>query len=327
MNGHDLLGRPRWPYGRGRWPFAVLDVLLASLVGLCVLAEARLNRVDAVSPYPLKPTWGRGQDWLLVSRDEPPGPGRERPEAPPAVGDDGRRADAIMLLHLPHDGGKPILVSLPLASSVVIAGYGPGSLGAAFDRGGPNLLVRTFEAATRLSIERYAKIDLGGLAAMVDVAGGVRVCRGKPARPGGPMPYAPRACPTLSGAQALDYLRARSTSAHGDLDRAERQRRLLTALIEKVASPAVALDPARSISLVRTIFGAITVDKGNHLYDLIRLALTLLSDGLVTATVPTTKGGSVPGVGPVVVWDPATMGGLIAALAVDRPVPKGLITD
>jgi LCP family protein required for cell wall assembly len=288
-----------------------------SLIGLCFLVEMRLNRLDAVSPYPLKPMWGLGEDWLLVSYDEHQGPGGEQHKNGPMVGAGG--VDTIMLLHLPHDGGRPMLVSLPPNSYVLLAGYGPGSLSAAFTRGGPTLLVRTLEAATHVSIERYAEIGFGGLAAMVDAAGGVRVC--KPTRATKAAPESAAGCPNLSGRQALAYLHTRN----GDLDHAERQRKLITALIEKTTSPGVALNPVRSISLATKAAGAVTVDKGDHLYDLIRLALSLR--GAVPATVPTVSHGSVPGVGPVVTWDAKTTGELINALVTDGPAPKGLITD
>jgi LCP family protein required for cell wall assembly len=326
MNGHAAPFLPKWPYSHGRWPFAVLDVLLASLVCLCILTDMRLNRIDAVSPYPLKPTWGLGQDWLLLIRDERRPPDAQRQQNLQATRAQASPVDTIMLLHLPRSGGRPTLVSLPLNSFVVIAGYGPGSLSTAFARGGPALLVRTLEAATHISIERYGEIDLSGLAAMVDAVGGVRVCAGEPPQAANATPGS-SGCSSLSGTRAVDYLRAR-TSVHGELDRTRRQLRLITALIEKATGPGVALNPVRIISLARRAVHALTVDEGDHLYDLIRLALAFRRNGgVVTVTVPPMRRVLLPGVGPVVMWDPESMGELASAFVTDHPVPKRLITD
>lgn len=315
----------RWlpRYGRGRWPFLALDLLLVLLIGSCVFAEARLDRIDATARYPLKPTWGLGEDWLLVTHDSRGGGDERRPWH----GADGRRI-TVMLFHLRHAGGTPMLVSVPLNSSTPVPGYGQGTFGAAFARGGPQLLVRTFERATRISIEHYVDLDFGGLAAMVDAVGGVRICTGVPARAG--VPETTADCPDLRGRQALAYLRGpRRTGGSGRTGPgpAERQRRLVAALVAKVTSPDAILHPLRTIALFRSALGAVTVDQSGHLYDLVRLALAFRDAGVTVKTVPTTKGGSVPGVGPVVVWDHSARAELIDAVAVDRAEPGDLIPD
>jgi LCP family protein required for cell wall assembly len=302
----------------------VLDVLLVSLLGSCLIVETRLDRIDATAPYPLKPTWGLGEDWLLISHDDPPGPGEERHESHPMAGAGERRVNTIMMLHLRHDGSRPLLVNLPLRTYVVISGHGPGSLGAAYTWGGPQLLIRTLEGITHASVEHYVEIGLGDLASLVDAVGGVRICSGTPAR--APAPGISVGCPAISGSRALDYLR-RGDSARTRPGRGERQRRLVAALAEKAMSPEMALDPARIIAFVRKAVGAVTVDKGSHVYDLLRLALAL-RDGAVSAkTVPTVKGGVVPGVGRIVTWDGKTTAELLASIVTDRPEPKGLIPD
>lgn len=323
MNPDGPRGPRSWlpRYGGRRWPFAVLNVLLVSLPGSCLFVETRVGRVDATAPYPLKPTWGLGEDWLLVTRDDPPWPDGERRETHPVTGAAGRRIDTIMELHLRHDGGRPLLVSLPLRTSVMIAGYGRDPLGAAYTRGGSQLLIRTVESIVHVSVDHYVEIGLGGLASLVNAVGGVRICADEPARVRAPGTSA--GCSDLSGNRALDYLRT------GDSPRprpgpAERRRRLVAA-IEKATSPETALDPMRIIAFVRTAVAVITVDEGNHLYDLVRLALALRDDTVTAKTLPTVKDALLPGVGEVVRWDVKTTGELLASLAVDRPEPKGLI--
>jgi LCP family protein required for cell wall assembly len=304
-------------YGGRRWPFAVLDVLLVGLLASCLFIEADLGRIDATAPYPLKPTWGLGEDWLLVTHDDPPQPPGERP----MTGTGGHRIDTAMELHLRHDGGRPLLVSLPLRTTATIAGYGVASLGAAYDRGGPQLLIREVESIVHASIDHYVEIGLGGLVSLADAVGGVRICADEPTRVAAPRASAD--CSTVSGDRALDYLRG-GALPHARPGPAERRRRLIAAVIEKVTSPDAALEPARVIAFVRTALAVVTVDKGNHLYDLVRLALALC-DGAVTAKTIPTVGAWQPGIGQIVGWDPKTMAELVRSFVVDRPEPKGLI--
>ncbi|WP_433172142.1 LCP family protein [Actinoallomurus sp. CA-150999] len=302
-------------YGGRRWPYAVLDVLLVGLLASCLIAEASLGRIDATAPYPLKPTWGLGEDWLLVTHDD-------LPERHSLTGTGGRRIDTAMELHLRHDGGRPLLVSLPLRTTATIAGYGAASLGTAYDRGGPRLLIRGVESIIHVSVDHYVEIGLGGLVSLADAVGGVRICADEPTRVAAPRASAN--CSTISGNRALDYLRD-GNLPHAHPGPAERRRRLLAAVIEKATSPEAALEPARTIAFVRTALAVVTVDRGNHLYDLVRLALALC-DGAVTAkTIPTVNGAWLPGVGRIVGWDPKTMAELVPSLVVDRPEPKGLI--
>lgn len=314
--------RARMPwYGRKRWHFAVIDLLLVSLISSCLIVETQVDRVDATAPYPLKPTWGLGEDWLLVSHNGVSMPDSQRKEDHQTSGAGARRIDTIMLLHRRHDGGRPLLVSLPLRTYAVIAGYGPGSLEIAFIRGGPQLLTRTLEGITHTSIDHYVDIGFDGLAAMVNAVGGVRIC---PVR----TPAAVRSahCSNLSGSQALNYLYTRK-SFRTDPGPAERQRRLLAALIEKVTSPGMALHPARIVAFTRTALRAVTIDRGTHLYDLIRLALVLRDGSLAARTIPTVKGGLVSPVGRFVLWDPEARAELIPSLVTDRAEPKSLIPD
>jgi LCP family protein required for cell wall assembly len=327
----------RWfPYGRGRWPYAVLDVLIASLIGCCALAETGPHRVDAIGGYPGRPTWGLGQDWLVVLYDEHQGDGHRgdahRTATPDGIGAGHRQADTIMLLHLPSNDGRPTLIELPPDAYAPVAGHGPGSLQAAFAWGGPRLLVRTTEAVTHVGIERYLEIGLTGLAAMVGMVGGVRICARPPdatragsaptgaTRSTGP-PGPQVACPRLSGPRALAYLRT-PTRARGGGAHAEHQRRLLTALTREMAAARVLLDPSRGLPLMANGTGTVTTDKGAHLYDLIRLALTLRETGdLAPTVISTASRGSVPGVGRVVTLNPAEVNEIARALVTDCPTP------
>ena len=184
------------------------------------------------------------------------------------------------------------------------------------------MLAQTVERATGLRLDHYAEIGFGGFAGLVDTLGGVTVCPTAPIND----PLAgidlPAGCQKLSGREALGYVRSRDTP-RADLDRMANQRQFLSALLHRAASPAVWLDPRRWYSVPRAAAGAMTVDRGDHVWDLARLGWAL--HGSTTAlTVPIGEfTGS--GVGSVVVWDHEKAAQLFDALAGDQPVPPTVL--
>jgi LCP family protein required for cell wall assembly len=310
--------RPRW----GRRIAVAAAVLLVLLLGLLVWMDTRLNRVDALTDYDGRPAVTPGTDWLIVGSDSREGLSGER-RRQLATGDAaGRRTDTMMLLHLSRGGGSPTLVSLPRDSYVPIPGHGSNKLNAAYAFGGPKLLAHTVENVTGIRIDHYMEVGFDGFASTVDAVGGVRLCvdhamhdpkAGLDLRAG---------CQVLDSRKALGYVRTRA-SARGDLDRVERQREFLGALIDRATRPGVLLNPFKSIPLALNGTDSITVDNGDHLQHLIRFpfAMRAVSGGKgVATTVPIASTGTVSGAGSVVRWDRSKALALFNALKEDRPV-------
>ena len=67
----------------------------------------------------------------------------------------GHRSDTILILHIPSNGGRAVLISLPRDSYVKIPGYGQNKINAAYSFGGPKLLAKTVQNNTGLRIEHY----------------------------------------------------------------------------------------------------------------------------------------------------------------------------
>ena len=288
---------------------AVLLLVIALLLASVLFADARLNRIDAMPAQQIPGT--SGTNWLLVGSDSRTGLSEKDVERLGTGGDLGTvRTDTIMLMHLPMRG-KPTLVSIPRDSYVAVPGYGYDKINAAFAIGGPELLVETVEQNTGLRVDRYAEIGMGGLAGVVDAAGGVEICVAEPIddplaninlQPG---------CQTMDGATALGYVRTRAT-AQGDLDRVARQREFMTTLVERVLSPGVLLNPFRMARLLWASPALLTVDSGDHVWNLARIVLALRG-GLETETVPI-GGFTDTEVGNVVLWDDAEAEALFESL-------------
>jgi LCP family protein required for cell wall assembly len=227
-----------------------------------------------------------------------------------------------MLLHIPRGGGSPTLVSLPRDSYVPIPGRGRNKLNAAYAFGGPKLLAQTVEQVTGIRIDHYMEIGFDGFASVVDAVGGVRICVKEPINDPNAALRLKAGCQELNSKQALGYVRTRA-SARGDLDRVERQREFLGALIDKSTSPGVILNPFRNLRLMLNGTDAVAVDDGDHIWSLVRVPLAMRSisrgDGIAT-TVPVGGTQTVSGAGSVVVWDRQKALALFEALSQDRSV-------
>jgi LCP family protein required for cell wall assembly len=314
-----LAVRPR----RRRWGRALLlalAVLLVLALVLLVLVDSRLHRVDALGDQSGRPAVTPGADWLIVGSDSREGlsaADRQRLGTGQAAG---RRTDTMMLLHIPRGGGQPTLVSLPRDSYVPIPGHGRNRLNAAYAFGGPKLLVQTVEGVTGIRVDHYMEIGFDGFASLVDAVGGVSLCVDAPMNDPKAGLKIGAGCQVLDSRQALGYVRTRA-SARGDLDRVVRQQQFISALIDKMTSPAVLLNPFRSVPLALNGAGTVAVDEGDHIYHLVRLPFALRAvargDG-VAGTVPIARNATVSGAS-VVLWDRPKALALFAAIKQDRP--------
>jgi LCP family protein required for cell wall assembly len=312
--------RRRW----GRIVLIVVLVLLLLIIGVYFYLDSRLHRLDVLSDYNGRPADTPGTNWLVVGSDSREGLSRKQRSEFKTGQAAGRRTDTMMLLHTGDNG--PVLVSLPRDSYVPIPGHDPNKLNAAFAIGGPKLLVRTVEQATKIHIDHYAEIGFGGFVGMVDAVGGVKMCvpqRMKDPKAG--INLAP-GCQTLKGGEALGFVRSRAF-ARADLQRVENQRKFLAALTDKATSPGTLLNPFRIIPFTLRSTDDFAVDNGDHLYNLAGFAWAMrgLTGGSgLTTTVPIGGAGSSPSVGAYITWDTTRSAALFRALRQDKAVPKNL---
>ena len=308
----------------GRVIGVVLVALILLVLGVFVYADFSLKRTDALHDYSGRPAAGSGTNWLMVGSDSREGLTEEQKQQL-ATGDAaGSRTDSILLLHVPSSG-KPTLVSMLRDSYVDIPGHGKNKLNAAFAFGGPLLLQQTVEGATGLHVDHYMEIGFGGFSAVVDDIGGVNMCIDKAmVDPKAGLNLQP-GCQDLDGAQALGYVRTRATPS-ADLDRVVHQRQFLSAVVSKITSPGVMFNPFKVIPLMSSVPGALTVNNGDHIWNLASLAFTLASKDLVTTTVPISSTPTISGVGSVVQWNKDKASRLFTALQTDAEVPADVLT-
>jgi LCP family protein required for cell wall assembly len=305
----------------------VIALLLgcAALLGGALWLETALHRQSALTDYSGRPPAGHGSTWLLVGSDSRQGLTAEQQRALATGGDTGNgRTDTIMVVHVPAMGSNSptTMVSIPRDSFVPIPGYGRDKINAAFSMGGAQLLAETIEQATGLRVDHYAEIGFSGFAGLVDALGGVTVCPRAPIDD----PLAgidlPAGCQRLEGRDALGYVRSRATP-RADLDRMADQREFMSALLHRAVSPTVWLNPWRWYAVPHAAVDALTVDHGDHVWDLARLAWALQGSP-AELTVPIGQFTSTNS-GSVVMWDHEKATALFDALAADEPVPAGVL--
>src|SRR5580700_6008588 len=312
---------------RRRGPRRLL-VILAALVALAVVAtvavyfsvNSKLTKVDVLTPTSFT---SAGTNWLIAGSDSRAGLTKQE-ENQLALGHDisGSRSDTIMLLHVPANGTRPTLVSLPRDSYVPIPGYGYNKLNAAYAFGGPKLLVQTVQNVTGLPISHYMGIGFGGLVSVVNDVGGVQMCLKAPMKDPKAGLNLKAGCQVLNGDQALGFVRTRAFT-EGDLQREQDQRVLLKGILSKMTSAGTLANPFAIIPAAHGAASAITVDQGTGLSALVSVAFALRDP--VTTTVPFGQFATT-NVGSVVEWDPTAAKQFFNDLAHDQPLPQSLIS-
>lgn len=319
--------------GGRRWlrPRRILGILALVVVLILVFTgvmyfylNSKLTRVNALIDYNGRPVAGAGQNWLITGSDSRQGLTRkEERQLATGRGIGGHRSDTIMVLHIPGNGLPAVLVSIPRDSYVDIPGFGRNKINAAYDFGGPKLLAKTLQNATGLYINHFMSIGFGGLVNVVNAVGGVRMCIPSNLNDPASGLHLKKGCQNLDGAQALGFVRTRHLFATQDLQREQDQRVFIKALLTKMTSPGTLANPFHSFPAAFGAAGALTVDKGTQLYQLVQVAFALRHPE--TTTVPI-GGTPLLAVGDVVIWDHAKSTRLFDAMRNDTPVPKGLLS-
>ena len=304
----------------------VIVVVIVATVGMYLYLNSKLIRIDALTDYSGRPAPGAGTNWLITGSDSRQGLTRAQ-ERQLATGKlsaiSGHRSDTILILHIPSNGLPPTLISIPRDSYVPIPGHGSSKINAAYDFGGAPLLAQTLQNVTGLYINHYMGIGFGGFVNVVDAVGGVNMCLPGPMRDPKAGLNLKAGCQTLDGAQALGYVRTRNF-AISDLQREQDQRLFMKALLSKMTSPSVILNPFRALPAASGSANSLTVDQGANLFDLVKAAFAL--KGAQTTTVPIATAAYQTSDGVAVLWDRSQALRLFNALKNDKPVPKRLLT-
>lgn len=208
----------------------------------------------------------------------------------------GRRADTIILAQIVPSQQRGVLLHLPRDLYVNVIGGGSqrnAKINSAYNYG-PQGVVDTVGALTRLPINHYMEIDIRGFRRMVDAIGGIDVCVEDPDFYDSKLNFQlPQGVNHLDGNSALSYVRARHATPDGDFGRIARQQQFIRAVMGKIGKPSVLGNPVRVNELARAFAENMTVDQTFQFDDLVRFALSVRRvgpDQLLTYSVPSHTG-------------------------------------
>lgn len=243
--------------------------------------------------------------------------------------------DTMILVHIPAGGQRAVAISFPRDSYVQLAGgFGKHRLNSAFayahnqeasrlraagetnsaeierraDTAGRKNLIATIEnlIGGTIAVNRYAEINLVGFYDLSRAVGGVQVCLKAPTHDSETGASFPAGVQTISGVQALNFVRQRHGLPGGDLDRITRQQVFLGALANKMLSTGTLTSPSRIAALTKAIQGSVTLSSGWDIESFAEQMQNLSSGAIQFHTIPTGPNAVIGGAD-VTRVDPATV--------------------
>ncbi|MEU9796521.1 LCP family protein [Streptomyces sparsogenes] len=276
--------------GVGWWLYERLD----GNIRTDTRTENELRKYEAERPVPVVRD---AQNILLIGSDNRGGKGNGKYGRDTGT----QRSDTTILLHLQAGGKSATAVSIPRDLMVDI----PACTGAdgkrgtarfaqfnwAFEFGGPACTIRTVEKLTGIRVDHHMIVDFSGFKKMVNAVGGVEVCLKEPIDDGEAHLRLPAGRQVLRGEQALGFVRARYSIGGGsDTERIGRQQEFLGALVKKLQSNGVLLNPTRLYPVLDAATSSLTTDPGlnslKDLYDLARGMRHIPRDKIRFLTIP-----------------------------------------
>jgi LCP family protein required for cell wall assembly len=222
-----------------------------------------------------------------------------------------------MVLHLAADRRSAYLISFPRDLWVPIPLRGRNKINAAYAFGGASLTVRTLEDLLDVRMDHVVQVDLDGFVALTSELGGVRVYNKHPSVSNGynfPVGWI-----TVSGEQAEAYVRERKQLPRGDLDRSERHRAVVQAMLTKGLSGDTIKNPRRFLAFTSGVARHVTVDE-ELTPDVLRktaLSLRLSPSDIASVQAPVARFGRSPDGQSIDIVDEAKMKELATALRDD----------
>lgn len=147
------------------------------------------------------------------------------------------RSDSMILVSINKATKEIVMTSFLRDIYLTIPGIETTRLNHAYAYGGADLVIDTLQKNFKIKIDRYAQVDFTSFITVIDTVGGVDIELTADELPyvnaGGGSNYTTPGVYNLNGKEALAYSRIRYVGT--DFGRSERQRTVLTKIIEKAA--------------------------------------------------------------------------------------------
>jgi LCP family protein required for cell wall assembly len=226
--------------------------------------------------------------------------------------------DTIMIVHIPADGSKATLISIPRDSYVDIPdGWAKNKINGAYadaysDTNGPeddkqaagaDLLIATVKKLTGLKIDHYVQVNFEGFYRIAKAIGKIPVnlCRSvndtalhnrETGQGGGSGFHMSAGHHDLNAVQALEFVRQRHNVHGGDYARVQRQRYFLSTAFDQIASAGFLANPFKLRNLIHAVNGAFYTDTGLSPLALAEQLVNLTGNKITGHTIPTNGTGT-----------------------------------
>ena len=224
----------------------------------------------------------------------------------------GYNTNTMILIHIPADGSHAVAISIPRDDYVDVAGYGPQKIKEAYGLAkysseikllkagvqnperekqsrdvGRALTIATIGTLLDVPIDHFAEVNLVGFYDLANAIGGVQVCLNhavNDAKYSGAI--LPAGLQTITGTQALAFVRQRHGLPNGDLDRTHRQQAFITGVITKFRTQGLFGDLGKLKGLLGVAQKDVVIDSGWEVLGFLPQAKALTGGHITFHTLP-----------------------------------------
>ncbi len=224
----------------------------------------------------------------------------------------GYNTNTMILIHIPADGSHAVAISIPRDDYVDVAGYGPQKIKEAYGLAkysseikllkagvqnperekqsrdvGRALTIATIGTLLDVPIDHFAEVNLVGFYDLANAIGGVQVCLNhavNDAKYSGAI--LPAGLQTITGTQALAFVRQRHGLPNGDLDRTHRQQAFITGVITKFRTQGLFGDLGKLKGLLGVAQKDVVIDSGWDVLGFLPQAKALTGGHITFHTLP-----------------------------------------
>ncbi|CAM05651.1 LytR family transcriptional attenuator [Saccharopolyspora erythraea NRRL 2338] len=313
--------------GRGAIALVSVVVLAATAVGWITLdrlsGDVSTSRVLADAGEQEGPPIDDGAtDLLLVGNDSrTDAQGNPLPEAIlkelRTESSNGYNTDSLILVRVPHSGATPSAISIPRDTYTAAPGGSQEKINAVYglakttafdeldDKGvpaaeaerqssaaGERALVQTVQNLTGARIDHYAEVNMLGFFEVTQALGGVEVCLNQATSDKDSGAEFAAGVQTISGGDALAFVRQRHGLPRGDLDRIVRQQAFMASVLNKVLSTGTLTDPAKVNGLVNAARRSVVLDQDWDVVGFAQQMQALAGGSVEFVTMPVVDAGA-----------------------------------
>ena len=229
---------------------------------------------------------------------------------PASIG--GYNTNTLILIHIPANGKKAVAVSIPRDNYVNVPGYGMKKIKEAYSYAkyaedsklykegvkqplrerlsrdaGRVATIATVSQFLDVPIDHFAEVNMIGFYDLANALGGIQVCLNKAVNDA---QYSgavfPAGLQTISGADALKFVRQRHGLPNGDLDRTHRQQAFIAGVITKFRTQGIFGDIGKISGLLDVAKKDIVIDSGFDVIGFLPQAKALTGGNIKFHTLP-----------------------------------------